>query len=236
MSKTSIKFLHGALLNSRNIGCMHDDVKKLHDTAEVLFFVRRAVLLGNYTRRIKYECCSTYHPQSTGQWISQDCFDQYSSVTGPYFLSLLQAADKLNSASILASFSSDSQIGNPYSDVLDYELTYSKVFTSFEIKKMTSSRCTYFSLFQIDFSMLTMMTLRDKKGVTVRTVMNTISFMRRKGRFIPEVNGELDLVDNECIYRQVVSDLVRNAHSQVAGHSIANRLSFTRSFFTLLGL
>ena len=59
----------------------------------------------------------------------------------------------------------------------------------------------------------------------MRTVMNTISFMRRKGRFIPEVNGELDLVDNECIYRQVVSDLVRNTHSQV-GNILCTEFSF----------
>ena len=46
VSNTSIRLLHAALATSRKIDCRHDDVKKLQDSAEALFFVRRAVLFG----------------------------------------------------------------------------------------------------------------------------------------------------------------------------------------------
>jgi hypothetical protein len=56
---------------------------------------------------------------------------------------------------------------------------------------------------------------REKKYTTVRSVLNTISFMRKKGRFIPEISDELLLAENECIYRQVILDLITSIHSQV---------------------
>ena len=36
-----------------------------------------------------------------------------------------------------------------------------------------------------------------------------------RGRFIPEILEELDLVEQECVYREIVADLVTHISSQV---------------------
>lgn len=38
---------------------------------------------------------------------------------------------------------------------------------------------------------------------------------RYRGRFIPEIQEELDLVEQECLYREIVADLVTHIFSQV---------------------
>jgi len=80
--------------------------------------------------------------------------------------------------------------------------------------------------------------IRREKKVTVRAVINTIAYMRKRfvlcyirimqeilcmyvcmhicrGRFIPEILEELDLVEQECVYREIVADLVTHISSQV---------------------
>jgi hypothetical protein len=113
-----------------------------------------------------------------GTWISQDLSPEQEEGLGRYFqLRLSQDPDSLEALT--------ERHPDRTAQLYDLTLPSSKVFTSFEVKKMSCTRlghtivayvCMYVCMYVCSKCMYV---CREKK-VTVRTVINTIAYMRKR--------------------------------------------------------